>query len=196
MNLTTRTSADGKALTIQIKGKFDFNLVQSFRQAYAQIDSSTNKVIVDLRETDYMDSSALGMLLNMKKTFSFQAIGLIGMMNSAIKPFLSDSNPRILRLVRTAVEFYSAVVHGLARTNCDKNTRDPIHTKTMSDRSNYDLFNGLSSAPFNESCTPFDVGKCDTLAGRMFNESYLHHHGHRAVQLCRSGGHTVCSENV
>ncbi|KTF19676.1 MULTISPECIES: STAS domain-containing protein [unclassified Pseudoalteromonas] len=68
MNLTTRTSADGKALTIQIKGKFDFNLVQSFRQAYAQIDNGTNKVIVDLRETDYMDSSALGMLLNMKKT--------------------------------------------------------------------------------------------------------------------------------
>jgi anti-anti-sigma factor len=25
-------------------------------------------VIIDLRETDYMDSSALGMLLNMKKT--------------------------------------------------------------------------------------------------------------------------------
>ena len=40
MNLITRTSADGKALTIQIKGKFDFNLVQSFRQAYAQIDLS------------------------------------------------------------------------------------------------------------------------------------------------------------
>jgi anti-anti-sigma factor len=55
-------------LTIQIKGKFDFNLVQSFRQAYAEVDGQTDKVIIDLRETDYMDSSALGMLLNMKKT--------------------------------------------------------------------------------------------------------------------------------
>ncbi|ALO42991.1 STAS domain-containing protein [Pseudoalteromonas sp. SS15] len=68
MSLSKSASADGKTLTIQIKGKFDFNLVQSFRQAYAEVDGQTDKVIIDLRETDYMDSSALGMLLNMKKT--------------------------------------------------------------------------------------------------------------------------------
>ncbi|WP_419149525.1 STAS domain-containing protein [Pseudoalteromonas 'SMAR'] len=68
MSLSTNASADGKTLTIQIRGKFDFNLVQSFRQAYADIGNNTDKVVVDLRETDYMDSSALGMLLNMKKT--------------------------------------------------------------------------------------------------------------------------------
>jgi anti-anti-sigma factor len=70
MSLSKSSSADGKVLTIQIRGKFDFNLVQSFRQAYADIGSGTEKVVVDLRETDYMDSSALGMLLNMKKTLS------------------------------------------------------------------------------------------------------------------------------
>jgi len=72
MSLTKSLSVDGSTLTIQIKGKFDFNLVQSFRQAYAQIEPNTNKVIIDLRETDYMDSSALGMLLNMKKTIESQ----------------------------------------------------------------------------------------------------------------------------
>ena len=72
MSITTSSSADGKALTIHIKGKFDFNLVQAFRQAYAQVGSQTNKVIIDLRDTDYMDSSALGMLLNMKKTIGDQ----------------------------------------------------------------------------------------------------------------------------
>jgi anti-anti-sigma factor len=72
MNLMRSISADGTTLTIQIKGKFDFNLVQSFRQAYAKMDERTEKVIVDLRETDYMDSSALGMLLNMKKSISTQ----------------------------------------------------------------------------------------------------------------------------
>ncbi|MBD1582924.1 STAS domain-containing protein [Pseudoalteromonas sp. S16_S37] len=70
MSLSKNASADGKTLTIQIRGKFDFNLVQSFRQAYADIDPKTKKVVVDLRETDYMDSSALGMLLNMKKTLA------------------------------------------------------------------------------------------------------------------------------
>ncbi|MBE0379783.1 MULTISPECIES: STAS domain-containing protein [Pseudoalteromonas] len=68
MSLSKSASADGATLTIQIKGKFDFNLVQSFRQAYADISDKTGKIVIDLRETDYMDSSALGMLLNMKKT--------------------------------------------------------------------------------------------------------------------------------
>ncbi|KAA1159063.1 MULTISPECIES: STAS domain-containing protein [Pseudoalteromonas] len=72
MSLTKNESVDGTTLTIQIKGKFDFNLVQSFRQAYAQMSEKTVKVIIDLRETDYMDSSALGMLLNMKKTIDSQ----------------------------------------------------------------------------------------------------------------------------
>ena len=33
MSLTKSISADAATLTIHIKGKFDFNLVQSFRQA-------------------------------------------------------------------------------------------------------------------------------------------------------------------
>lgn len=68
MSLSKSASADGTILTIQIKGKFDFNLVQSFRQAYADINNKIDRIVIDLRETDYMDSSALGMLLNMKKT--------------------------------------------------------------------------------------------------------------------------------
>ena len=70
MSLTRSTSADGAILTVQIKGKFDFNLVQSFRQAYADLNDNIDKVVIDLRETDYMDSSALGMLLNMKKNLT------------------------------------------------------------------------------------------------------------------------------
>ena len=70
MSLTTSTSADGKTFNILIKGKFDFNLVQDFRLAYANVGGDIDNVIVDLRETEYMDSSALGMLLNMQKLLS------------------------------------------------------------------------------------------------------------------------------
>lgn len=70
MSLSTSTSADGQTFTIEIKGKFDFNFVQDFRNAYSNIDGNLDAVIVDLRETDYMDSSALGMLLNMQKSLS------------------------------------------------------------------------------------------------------------------------------
>jgi anti-anti-sigma factor len=36
------------------------------------MSENTVKVIIDLRETEYMDSSALGMLLNMKKSIENQ----------------------------------------------------------------------------------------------------------------------------
>lgn len=67
MSLTKNLSADKETFTIKIDGKFDFNLVQEFRAAYQDIGDNKPKVIVDLRDTEYMDSSALGMLLNMQK---------------------------------------------------------------------------------------------------------------------------------
>ena len=67
MNLKTSKSTDGTTFIIHIEGKFDFNLVQAFRDSYAQVSDDISTVMVDLRETEYMDSSALGMLLNMKK---------------------------------------------------------------------------------------------------------------------------------
>ncbi|KMT66247.1 STAS domain-containing protein [Catenovulum maritimum] len=67
MSLSKTLSPDNKTFTIQIQGKFDFNLVQEFRSAYADIGAENPKVVIDLRDTEYMDSSALGMLLNMQK---------------------------------------------------------------------------------------------------------------------------------
>ncbi|NVK24647.1 MAG: STAS domain-containing protein [Gammaproteobacteria bacterium] len=70
MSLSTSFSGDGQTFTIEISGKFDFNFVQEFRTAYSTIEGSIDTVVVDLRETEYMDSSALGMLLNMQKSLS------------------------------------------------------------------------------------------------------------------------------
>ncbi|EKE84274.1 STAS domain-containing protein [Idiomarina xiamenensis] len=79
MSLHTQFSNDGKQLIITIKGRFDFSLVQEFRQAYASVGSQQPLVIIDLRETEYLDSSALGMLLNMRKSLgnSIQGVNLI-----------------------------------------------------------------------------------------------------------------------
>ncbi|WP_300318611.1 STAS domain-containing protein [Idiomarina sp.] len=68
MSVSREFSNDGKQLIIAIQGKFDFSLVQEFRQAYSHIGDSQPAVIIDLRETEYLDSSALGMLLNMRKS--------------------------------------------------------------------------------------------------------------------------------
>jgi anti-anti-sigma factor len=67
MTLETQVSGDGAILTLAVKGKFDFNLLAEFRQAYSGDDAGYDGVVVDLRETTSVDSSALGMLLNMQR---------------------------------------------------------------------------------------------------------------------------------
>ncbi|SFM17051.1 STAS domain-containing protein [Marinobacter zhejiangensis] len=63
MPIQTRRSDDGQTLTIKIEGRFDFSTHQSFRDAYEHNDSHIVGYVVDMSETTYLDSSALGMLL-------------------------------------------------------------------------------------------------------------------------------------
>ncbi|MFT5164465.1 MAG: anti-anti-sigma factor [Alteromonadaceae bacterium] len=92
MSLSYNLSGDGKTFTIQIKGKFDFNVVQAFRAAYENVGDGKPKVLVDLRETEYMDSSALGMLLNMQKSLGDTVESIrIGNCRAQIKKILQIS---------------------------------------------------------------------------------------------------------
>lgn len=61
MSITTKQ--DANTLTIQVRGRFDFSVHNEFRQAAKLTEANVDKVIVDLQQTDYLDSSALGMLL-------------------------------------------------------------------------------------------------------------------------------------
>lgn len=62
MPVTSELSPDGQQLTILISGRFDFASHQDFREAY-ECMGSEQRYVVDLRGTNYLDSSALGMLL-------------------------------------------------------------------------------------------------------------------------------------
>ncbi|MFJ5300348.1 STAS domain-containing protein [Pseudomonas sp. SLFW] len=62
MSVTSDRSADEQQLTIKIKGRFDFSTHQDFRGAYEK-ENKAKRYVVDLKETNYLDSSALGMLL-------------------------------------------------------------------------------------------------------------------------------------
>ena len=66
MGLSTKRSGDGKELTIAIDGRFDFNLHSDFRNAYRDMPANT-RFIIDLRDTTFMDSSAMGMLLLLRE---------------------------------------------------------------------------------------------------------------------------------
>lgn len=66
MGISAMSSGDGKELTIAVKGRFDFSSLQLFRGAYENAQVKPKYYIVDLKESDYLDSSALGMLLALR----------------------------------------------------------------------------------------------------------------------------------
>jgi anti-anti-sigma factor len=70
MDITSSYRSQGKILVIDVGNKFDFSKVEEFRNAYAELKEETTHIAVELSRTEYMDSSALGMLLNMQKALN------------------------------------------------------------------------------------------------------------------------------
>ncbi len=94
MALTTQLSNDGSSLTISITGRFDFNLYKDFRDAYeGGLEKGNIKFIINLSQTEYMDSSALGMLLVLKERIGGgDSAVVLKNCNKEIKNILSISN--------------------------------------------------------------------------------------------------------
>lgn len=67
MQIISSESDDGRVVTIQVDGRFDFATHQAFMQAYKAYTPGEKRFIVDLRNTDYLDSSAMGMLLQLRE---------------------------------------------------------------------------------------------------------------------------------
>jgi len=63
MAITSQPSADGQEMTILIQGRIDNGAHQDLRNAYERVSSTPQRYTVDLKDTTYLDSSALGMLL-------------------------------------------------------------------------------------------------------------------------------------
>jgi len=66
MSIDVQKSDDGKTLTLAINGRFDFSLHKEFRDSYKG-ESADMVYVIDMHNTDYMDSSALGMLLLLRE---------------------------------------------------------------------------------------------------------------------------------
>ncbi len=64
--VTSEVCGDGQ-LKIGVSGRFDFRVYDAFRNAYAEVGESVKKYVIDLAGADYMDSSALGMLLLLRE---------------------------------------------------------------------------------------------------------------------------------
>jgi HptB-dependent secretion and biofilm anti anti-sigma factor len=67
MAIRRAISEDGKVLTISIAGRFDIATYKDFGEAYKDQVGSVKKWVLDMTEVEYLDSSALGMLLMLRE---------------------------------------------------------------------------------------------------------------------------------
>ncbi len=66
MSISASVSDGGKEVSISIDGRFDFNAHKDFRAAYKN-QRPDAKYVIKMNGTEYIDSSALGMLLLLRE---------------------------------------------------------------------------------------------------------------------------------
>ena len=88
MDINKNASKDSSA-SIVLDEKFDFSSVNDFRKAYEGITKShQNTVVVDFKHTRFIDSSALGMLMNARGHFE----------NHGLKVKIVNANEKIQKI--------------------------------------------------------------------------------------------------
>lgn len=65
--ITHQIVDDGKTVNIQVVGRFDFSSHQEFRDTYSGVDPTKMRFNINLSQTEYLDSAALGMLLVLRE---------------------------------------------------------------------------------------------------------------------------------
>ncbi len=65
--MAVTSTQTGDTVTIQVIGRFDFATHRDFLNAYKDLPRGQKKFVVDLSGTEYMDSSAMGMLLQLRE---------------------------------------------------------------------------------------------------------------------------------
>lgn len=101
MTITSSPSSDGATLTINIEGRFDFSSHQDFRRSYEAVTSKPGAYVVDMKQTTYLDSSALGMLLLLRDYAGGEESNIsIVNCNDDVKKILSISNFEQLFTIR------------------------------------------------------------------------------------------------
>lgn len=93
MSVTTNLDTENKTLEVKISGRFDFSIYQQFRKVIQQASTGITLIKIDLSETEYMDSSALGMLLVLRdKVGEKKEAIVIKNSNEEVKKILTIAN--------------------------------------------------------------------------------------------------------
>ena len=92
MGITGNVTDGGNSVAISITGRFDFNAHHDFRDIYRN-EKSDATYNIDMSGTEYIDSSALGMLLLLREHAGNEAAKInISGCNEDIKKIFAISN--------------------------------------------------------------------------------------------------------
>jgi anti-anti-sigma factor len=93
MSITTSIPDSGNPVTIKVSGRFDFSSHKAFITAYKEHPKGAKDFIVDLTSAEYLDSSAMGMLLQLREYSTKKPNSVVlSNGNSAIKEILRIAN--------------------------------------------------------------------------------------------------------
>ena len=67
MSISSQLDQDSGQLVISVDGRFDYSLHRDFRACYEHVSVEGIQLVLDLSNAEYMDSSALGMMLLLKE---------------------------------------------------------------------------------------------------------------------------------
>jgi anti-anti-sigma factor len=76
MTCEVKTIHSSGTLRIAIRGRFDFSAHQEFRRSYENA-AEVSDYVVDLGGTEYVDSSALGMLLLLRERAGDKSVRIV-----------------------------------------------------------------------------------------------------------------------
>lgn len=67
--MNIQTTINKEQGLMRLNGRFDFNAHKTFRETYQQLldEDAIKEIALDLGQVEYLDSSALGMLLQLKE---------------------------------------------------------------------------------------------------------------------------------
>ena len=85
-----RATLAGTTVTVHVQGRFDFNCHPGFRQACASF-GRVREYVVDLGTTEYLDSSALGMLLVLREEAGAEHVRVVNC-QPAVRRILEIAN--------------------------------------------------------------------------------------------------------
>ncbi|MBF0137437.1 MAG: STAS domain-containing protein [Magnetococcus sp. DMHC-1] len=98
-----QTTIDNGVLTIQCPKKLNFEMTQTFRESYQKHLPDINQIVIDMQETEWIESSGIGLLLLLNSHIDPNRIkvSIVNVNPTVEKIFLVSHIHRIFKVVKS-----------------------------------------------------------------------------------------------